>query len=137
MEVNEISGIVVDSAMKVHSALGPGLLESAYEMCLIRGLRKRGLRVESQVPIAVRYDGEILDVGYRADLLAEGVVLVELKSVEAVLPIHKAQLLSYLRLSGKEVGLLINFNVEHLRDGIKRVINSRPKSSVASASSAL
>jgi len=93
--------------------------------------------VESQVPIAVRYDGEILDVGYRADLLAEGVVLVELKSVEAVLPIHKAQLLSYLRLSGKEVGLLINFNVEHLRDGIKRVINSRPKSSVASASSAL
>jgi GxxExxY protein len=123
--------------MKVHSALGPGLLESAYEMCLIRGLRKRGLRVESQVPIAVRYDGEILDVGYRADLLAEGVVLVELKSVEAVLPIHKAQLLSYLRLSGKEVGLLINFNVEHLRDGIKRVINSRPKSSVASASSAL
>jgi GxxExxY protein len=137
VEVNEISGIVVDYAMKVHSALGPGLLESAYELCLIRELRKRGLRVESQVPIAVRYDGEILDVGYRADLLVEGVVLVELKSVEAVLPIHKAQLLSYLRLSGKEVGLLINFNVEHLRDGIKRVINSRPKFSAASASSAL
>jgi GxxExxY protein len=123
--------------MKVHTALGPGLLESAYELCLIRELRKRGLRVESQVPIAVRYDGETLDVGYRADLLVEGVILVELKSAETVLPIHKAQLLSYLRLSGKEVGLLINFNVEHLKNGIKRIINSRPKFSVASASSAL
>jgi GxxExxY protein len=137
MEVNEVSGAVVDSAMKVHSSLGPGLLESAYQICLIRKLRKRGLRVESQVPIAVQYDGETLDAGYRADLLVEGLVLVELKSVEVVLPIHKAQLLSYLRLSGKEIGLLINFNVEHLRDGIKRVINSRPKFSVASASSAL
>ena len=137
MQVNEISGIVVDAAMKVHSALGPGLLESAYEACLIRELRKRGLRVESQVPIAARYDGETLDVGYRADLLIEGLVLVELKSIEVVLPIHKAQLLSYLRLSGRPVGLLINFNVEHLRDGIKRVINSRPKFSAASASSAL
>lgn len=137
MEINQVSGIIVDAAMKVHTALGPGLLESAYELCLIRELRKRGLRLESQVPIAVRYDGETLDVGYRADLLVEGVVLVELKSAETVLPIHKAQLLSYLRLSGKEVGLLINFNVEHLKNGIKRIINSRPKFSVASASSAL
>ena len=86
MEINEVSGAVVDAAMKVHSALGPGLLESAYEVCLVRELRKRGLRVESQVPISVRYDGETLDVGYRADLLVEGVVLVELKSVEVVLP---------------------------------------------------
>ena len=137
MEINQVSGFVVDAAMKVHSALGPGLLESAYEFCLIRELRKRGLRVESQVPIAVRYDGETLDVGYRADLLVEGIVLVELKSVETVMSIHKAQLLSYLRLSGKEVGLLINFNVEHLKNGINRVINSRPKFSVTSASSAL
>jgi len=137
MEINHVSGSVADAAMKVHSALGPGLLESAYETCLIRELRKRGLRVESQVPIAVRYDGEMLDIGFRADLLVEGVVLVELKSVETVLPIHKAQLLSYLRLSGKEVGLLINFNVEHLKNGIKRVINSRPKFSAASASSAM
>ena len=137
MEVNQVSGIVVDSAMKVHSALGLGLLESAYEACLTRELRKRGLRVESQVPIMVFYDGEILDVGYRADLLVEGLVLTELKSIETVLPIHKAQLLSYLRLSGKQVGLLINFNVEHLRNGIKRVINSRPKFSASSASSAL
>ena len=104
---------------------------------MIRELRKRGLRVASQVPIAVRYDGEVLDAGYRADLLVEDAVLVELKSVETVLPIHKAQLLSYLRLSGQQVGLLINFNVEHLKDGIKRVINSRPKFSAASASSVL
>lgn len=137
MEINHVSGMVVDSAMKVHSALGPGLLESAYEMCLIRELRKRGLRVDRQVPIAICYEGETLDAGYRADLVVEGVVLVELKAVEVVLPIHKAQLLSYLRLSGKQVGLLINFNVEHLKDGIKRVINSRPKFSVASAASAL
>lgn len=136
MEVNEVSGIVVDSAMKVHTALGPGLLESAYEACMVRELRKRGLRVETQVPIAVTYDGEKLDIGYRADLLVDGQVLIELKAVEVVLLVHKAQLLSYLRLSGKQVGLLINFNVEHLRDGIKRVINSRPKFSVASASSA-
>ena len=89
------------------------------------------------MPIAVRYEGEILDAGYRADLLVEDCVLVELKSVETVLPIHKAQLLSYLRLSGRQVGLLINFNVEHLKDGIKRVINSRPKFSAATASSAV
>jgi len=136
MEVNQVSGTVVDAAMKVHSALGPGLLESAYQMCLVRDLRKRGLTVESQVPIAVRYEGELLDAGYRADLIVEGCVLVELKSVETVLPIHKAQLLSYLRLSGRQVGLLINFNVEHLRDGIKRVINSRPKFSAATETSA-
>ena len=107
MEINEVSGTIVDAAMKVHSALGPGLLESAYEACLIRELRKRGLRVESQVPIFVIYDAETLDIGYRADLLVEGVVLVELKSIETLLPIHKAQLLSYLRLSGTQVGLLI------------------------------
>jgi len=137
MEINDVSGIVVDSAMKVHTALGPGLLESACEACLIRELRKRGLRAESQVPIPVRYDGETLDVGYRADLRVEGCVLVELKSIENLLPIHKAQVVSYLRLSGTPVGLLINFNVEHLKNGIKRIINSRPKFSAASASSAL
>lgn len=137
MEVNQVSGFIVDAAMKVHSALGPELLESAYEACLIRELRKRGLRVESQVPIFVIYDGETLDIGYRADLVVEGVVLIELKAIETVLPVHKAQLLSYLRLSGIQVGLLINFNVEHLKNGIKRVINSRPKYSVPSVSSAL
>lgn len=90
MEVNQVSGIIVDAAMKVHSAIGPRLLESAYEACLIRELRKRDLRVESQVPISVVYDGETLDVGYRADLIVGDVVLVELKSVETVLPVHKA-----------------------------------------------
>jgi GxxExxY protein len=135
--LNQVSGIIVDAAMKVHTSLGPGLLESAYEACLVRELRKRGLRVDSQVPISVIYDGETLDIGYRADLVVEEKVLVELKSIETVLPIHKAQLLSYLRLSGNQVGLLINFNVEHLRDGIKRVINSRPKYSVLSTASAL
>lgn len=94
-------------------------------MCLTRELRRRGLRVESEVPIPVCFEGEFLDAGYRADLLVEDCVLVELKSVETLLPIHKAQLLSYLRLSQKQVGLLINFNVEQLRGGIKRVINSR------------
>lgn len=137
MEINEVSGTVVDAAMKVHTALGPGLLESAYEACLIHELRNRGLKVETQVCIPVHYDGERMDTGYRADLLVEGVVLVELKSVETILPIHKAQLLSYLRLNSTQVGLLINFNVTHLRDGIKRVINNRPRSSVTSASSAL
>ena len=137
MEVNEISGAVVDASMKVHTALGPGLLESAYEKCLVHELRKRGLRVDVQVVVPVCYDGEVLDTGYRADLVVEGMVLVELKSIETILPVHKAQLLSYLRLSNKRVGLLINFNVAHLREGITRIINNSLKSFVASASSAL
>lgn len=135
MEINQISGAVVDASMKVHTALGPGLLESAYEKCLIHELRKRGLRVDVQVPVPVSYDGEILDTGYRADLVVEDAALVELKSIETILPVHKAQLLSYLRLSQKRVGLLINFNVAHLRDGITRIINS--KTSAYSAYSAL
>lgn len=135
MEVNQISGAVVDASMKVHTALGPGLLESAYAKCLIHELRKRGLRVDVQVPVPVSYDGEMLDTGYRADLVVEDAVLVELKSIETILPVHKAQLLSYLRLSHKRIGLLINFNVAHLRDGITRIINS--KTSAYSASSAL
>lgn len=135
MEVSQISGAVVDASMKVHTALGPGLLESAYAKCLIHELRKRGLRVDVQVPVPVSYDGEMLDTGYRADLVVEDAVLVELKSIETILPVHKAQLLSYLRLSHKRIGLLINFNVAHLRDGITRIINS--KTSAYSASSAL
>jgi GxxExxY protein len=130
MKINEVSGAVVDSAMRVHTALGPGLLESAYKACLTRELRKRGLHVQTEVPVPVQYEGEQLDVGYRADLLVEGKVLVELKAIEMLLPIHKAQLLSYLRLSNREIGLLINFNVEHLRNGIKRVINSGRRAGV-------
>ena len=109
--------------MKVHTALGPGLLESVYEKCLKHELVKRGLRVESQMWLPVVYDGTEMEGGYKIDLLVEEIVVVELKVVEQILPIHKAQLLSYLKLSNKNVGLLINFNVVHLRDGIRRIVN--------------
>ena len=108
--------------MKVHSVLGPGLLESAYHACLLHELRKQGLRVAGQVGLPVVYDGEKIDLGYRIDLIVEGVVIVEIKCVEAINPVHQAQLLSYMRLSGRQVGLLINFHVAHLRDGIKRMM---------------
>jgi len=123
MELNEISGTVVNAAMKVHSVLGPGLLENAYEACLLHDLKKHGVDVRSQVALPVHYDGEVIDIGYRLDLLVENKVIVELKAVEKVLPIHEAQLLSYLRLSDKRLGLLINFNVLHLKDGIRRMVN--------------
>ena len=122
MELNEITGKIVDLAMKVHSTLGPGLLESTYEACLLYEFKKSGLNAISQVPLPVFYDGITIELGYRIDLLVEDEVIVELKSVEKFTPVHQAQLLSYLRLSGKRLGLLINFNVQHLRDGIKRII---------------
>jgi len=123
MELNEISGAVVNAAMKVHSTIGPGLLENAYEACLLHELKKRGVNVRSQVTLPVHYDGEVIDIGYRLDLLVEDKVIVELKAAEKLLPIHEAQLLSYLKLSNKQLGLLINFNVLHLKDGIKRMVN--------------
>ena len=123
MELNEISGQVVDAAMKVHTALGPGLLENAYEACLEHELGKRGLRVKRQVALPVVYDGVQIDLGYRLDLLVEDAVIVELKAADRIAPIHEAQLLSYLKLSGKKLGLLINFNVLHLKDGIRRMVN--------------
>jgi len=123
MTINDITGQIVDAAMKVHSALGPGLLESAYEACLAFELTKRGLRVERQVALPVVYDGMQIDVGYRIDLLVEGQVIVELKSVAELVPIFDAQLLTYLKLSNLKVGLLINFNVVHLKDGVKRMVN--------------
>jgi GxxExxY protein len=121
---DQITGAVVNAAMKVHSALGPGLLESVYGRCLTHELRKVGLRVQNQVWLPVVYEGIEIEGGYKIDLLVEDVVVVELKVVDHILEIHKAQLLSYLKLSGKRVGLLINFNVVHLRDGIKRMVNS-------------
>ena len=121
--INQISGEIVDAAMKVHTALGPGLLESAYEGCLKHELTKRGLKVLSQVTLPVIYDGVRIDVGYRIDLLVEDAVIVELKAVERLAPLNEAQLLSYLKLSGRKLGLLINFNVEHLKNGIKRIAN--------------
>jgi GxxExxY protein len=122
--VNRYSGHVVDSAMRVHSALGPGLLESAYETCLAYELQKRGLLVVRQAPLPVVYDKVLLDVAYRIDLLVEDNVIVELKTVPKLLPIHEAQLYSYLKLSDKKIGLLINFHVIHLKDGIKRMVKN-------------
>jgi len=123
MNINQISGAVVDAAMKVHTALGPRLLEKTYEVCLMYELRKRGLKVASQVGLPVVYDDIKMDVGYRLDLLVENAVVVEVKAVEALAPLHQAQLLAYLKLSGKQLGLLINFNVLHLKDGIRRLVN--------------
>jgi GxxExxY protein len=124
VELNNISGSVVDSAMKVHSILGPGLLESVYQKCLAHELRKRALRVETELALPVIYDGIEIEAGYRIDLLVAGEVLVEIKSVTEIIPLNKAQLLSYLRLSRKRLGLLLNFNVEHMKDGISRIVNN-------------
>ena len=111
--------------MKVHSLLGPGFLESAYQFCLAHELRSRGFEVATEVALPVVYEGQKLEVGYRIDLIVEGRVVVEVKSVEAIHSIHEAQLLSYMRLSEIGVGLLINFNVLRLRDGIKRMVDGQ------------
>jgi GxxExxY protein len=118
----ELTAKIIQCAMKVHSVLGPGLLESAYEACLLYELRKSGLQAANQVELPVIYEEVRLDLGYRVDIVVEGRVTLELKAVDAVAPIHKAQLLSYLKLSGMKVGLLFNFNVVHLRDGITRLV---------------
>lgn len=109
--------------MRVHTALGAGLLESAYSACLQHELRNDGYGALAQVGLPVVYRGTKLDLGYRIDLLVEGVVIVEIKSVDAISPVHQAQIISYLKLSGRSMGLLINFNVVHLKDGIKRFVN--------------
>ena|SRR5215471_15963510 len=120
---NQISAIILDAAIAVHSALGPGLLESAYQACLAYELTSRGLKVETQVPVPVQYRGVKLDAGYRLDLLVEDLVVVEVKAVERLAPTHQAQLLSYLRLTHKRLGLLVNFHVMRLKDGFKRIVN--------------
>ena len=124
MEINDVTGQIIDAAMKVHTALGPGLLESAYQACLAHELRKRGLVVQTQLVLPIEYDGTKLDAGYRIDLLVENCVIVELKAVETMNPIFEAQILSYLKLSKLEVGLLINFHVPRLKDGLKRIVNN-------------
>ncbi|RJP36256.1 MAG: GxxExxY protein [Phycisphaerales bacterium] len=123
MDINDISGAIVDSAVKVHRALGPGLLESAYQGCLVYELHKRGHKVEAQKVLPVWYDGVKIDVGYRLDLLVDDAVIVELKAVSELEPIHEAQILTYLKLSGKKLGLLMNFNVPLMKEGIKRMAN--------------
>lgn len=124
MQINNITGHIIDCAMRVHTRLGPGLLESSYEACLAYELTQRGLRVRTQVQQPIIYDTVKIDVGYRLDFLVEETVIVELKAVEHILPVHKAQLITYLKLSDKRIGLLINFNVVRLKDGIERFANN-------------
>jgi GxxExxY protein len=121
-EINRVSGIIVDCAIKVHTELGPGLLESIYRACLVDELISRGLNVKIEVPMPVYWNGRKLEAGYRADLLVNDLVIVEIKAVEGISPVHQAQLLTYLKLSGKRVGLLLNFHVALMRDGIRRFI---------------
>jgi GxxExxY protein len=119
----DIGHAVIGAAMRVHSAVGPGLLESAYETCLVYELEKDRIGVKSQVSIPIRYQELTIENGYRIDLLVGGLVVVELKAIPAILPVHRGQLLSYLKLGGFRLGLLLNFNVAHMRDGIVRLVN--------------
>lgn len=120
------SGIVVDAAMFVHSRCGPGLLESAYKVFLARELHLRGLHVQTEVPLPVTYRGAKVELGFRFDMLVDDALVVELKTVPSIARIHRAQVLSYLRLSGHRIGLLLNFQAPHLRDGIERFVNDEP-----------
>ncbi|HTF56247.1 MAG TPA: GxxExxY protein [Planctomycetota bacterium] len=120
-EADRTATQIVDAAFAVHSGLGPGLLESVYEVCLLYEFRKRGLRVQSQLVLPVLYDGLQIDAGLRIDALVNGCVVLELKAVERALPVHRAQVLTYLKLSGMRLGLLINFNVPLIKDGIARI----------------
>lgn len=124
MTENQISKIVIGAAIEVHKQLGPGLLESVYETCLYRELKHQGLNVQKQVPMPVVYKDEKCDLGFRLDLLVENKVIIELKSIDALNEIHLAQILTYLKLSDMKLGLLINFNVTKLVEGIKRVVNN-------------
>ena len=124
MEINELSSKIIGAAIEVHKTLGPGLLESAYEECLCHELSLRGLSFERQKPLSVTYKKKKLDCGYRLDLVVEKAIILELKSCEKIEEIHKAQLLTYLKLSGLKLGLLLNFNVPVMRDGIVRIVNN-------------
>lgn len=122
MELNHLTKKIIGCAITVHRALSPGLLESAYEVCLVHELKKAGLQVQRQVSLPLVYDGIRLDAGYFLDLVVEDAIILELKAVERILPIHEAQLVTYLKLTKKMLGLLINFNVELLKNGIKRKV---------------
>ena len=123
MTEEEIGHAVIGAAMRIHSALGPGLLESAYESCLVYELEKQRIGVRSQLSIPIRYENLTIENGYRIDLLVGGLVVVELKAVPVILPVHRGQLLTYLRLGGFKLGYLFNFDVAHMRDGIVRLVN--------------
>jgi GxxExxY protein len=123
VKVNEITGTIIDVSIDIHRLLGPGLLESVYHAILIHELKKRRLDVQSEVTIPVRWDGMQLDLGFRADLIVEGQVIVELKSVERTAPVHRKQVLTYLKVSGLQVGLLLNFGEALMKDGVYRLVN--------------
>ena len=125
MTENDIGSLIVDSAVRLHQALGPGLLETVYEVTLAHALEKRGLSVQRQVPVAIKFDGEKFDEGFRADLMVENKVIIELKSVEKVIPAHKKQILTYLRLTEMKLGYLLNFGDALMKDGITRTINGQ------------
>ena len=132
--INDLSSAIIGAAIEVHRALGPGLLESAYEQCLAQELSLRKIPFERQKPLPVHYKGTQLDCGYRLDFLVADIIVVDVKAIDALLPIHQAQLLSYLKLGGWKLGLLINFHVPLLREGIKRVVSGleEPPESVTS-----
>jgi GxxExxY protein len=125
--INDLTYKIIGCIYKVHSALGPGLFESSYEVCLVHELINAGLKVEAQKALPVIYNGLKLDAGYKVDLIVEGCVIIELKSVESINDIHKAQILTYLKLSCIEVGLLVNFNVKDMKKGVSRLASSRNK----------
>lgn len=123
MTEEDIGRAIIGAAIKIHTVVGPGLLESAYQACLVYELEKHRLRVQTQVAVPLRYEDIIVEQGYRLDLLVQNIVVVELKAVPAILPVHRAQLLSYLRLGGDKLGYLLNFHVAQMRDGITRLVN--------------
>jgi GxxExxY protein len=123
---NEIATAIVDVAYKIHQTLGPGLLESSYEAVMIYELQKRGVAVSAQIPVPIVYESVRLDTGFRADIIVEDLVIVEIKSLEKLAPVHKKQLTTYLKLSGKRLGLLINFGEELIKNGITRIVNGLP-----------
>jgi GxxExxY protein len=123
-KLNEISGKIIDCSIRVHAELGPGMLEGAYQTCLMHELIEAGFDVQTQLKLPIVYRGIELDAGYRIDLLVQGSVIIELKAIDRLLPVHEAQLLSYLRMSDLRLGLLVNFNVKRLVDGVRRVVNN-------------
>ncbi|HEY0740464.1 MAG TPA: GxxExxY protein [Chryseosolibacter sp.] len=123
-ELNDLAGIILDAAITVHRAIGPGLLESVYQECLVMELRKRAIKVEREVHVQLHYQNEPIDKEYKIDLLVENEIILELKSVEFILKVHEAQIVSYLRLSNRKLGFLINFNVPLLKQGFKRFVNN-------------
>ena len=124
MEINQLSSKIIGAAIEVHKVLGPGLLESAYEKCLCHELKLRGLSFDNQKPLPLVFKGEKLDCGYRLDIVVDNAIILELKSCEKIEPIHKAQLLTYLKISGLPLGLVLNFKVPVMRDGIVRIVNN-------------